>query len=265
MLLLALGACTNLTAVSDFARLGSNVTASAAAIDGYPAAASEQARMAPAATAAARKEQAAKAVDQTKVADLGMQTLSLYLSTLARLADGKLVNVQSSAPGIGASLTSLARMNATVADPATAVINLLLAAPLDAWRRKAVANLIDQANQPVQKLGTALADFARVTAFTYDQDISQANIYYRNLGARSHDPEVREMLDEWRVLHIADYARARDQAKAAEAVLRKIVQGQAELQAHRNRLTGAELKALLTQYVDEIATAARLLTLPSPF
>lgn len=263
LLMLALGACTNLTAVSDFAKLGSNVTASSAAIDSYPTAASEQARMAPVATSAARKAQAAKAVDQTKAADLGMQTLSLYLSTLAQLADDKLVDVQASATGIGGSLKTLGVLNAAVAEPASAVIDLLVTAPLDAWRRQAVANLIEQANQPVQKLGTALADFAKVTALTYDQDIAQANIYYRGLGARSHDPAIRALLDEWRMAHTADYAKTRDQALAAETALRKIVQGQAELQAHKNALTGAELKALLAQYQGEILTAAKLLPFPS--
>jgi hypothetical protein len=261
--LIALGACTNLSAVSDFAKTGSKVTSSSVAIDSYPSAARELARMAPAQETDTREAQARKAVEQTKVADLGLKTLSLYLSTLSQLADDKLVNVQSSASSIGASLKSLGAVKTSVSDPATAVIDLLLKAPLDAWRRAAVGNLIDAANEPVQKLANGLADFAAVTAQAYDRAISQADIYYRNLGAKSRDPVIREMLEEWRAMHTTDYAKERDQAAAAEVVLRKIAQAQADLSAHKNELSGEELKALLSEYKDDITKAAKLIPLPT--
>lgn len=261
--LLAVAGCANLTAVSNFAKLGSDVTSSTAAMDTYPAAVQEQARMASPAELAARKTQAAGATDETRVADLGMKTLSLYLATLSQLADNTLIAVKPAASSIDASLKSLHAIKASIADPATSLITLLLTAPLDVWRREAVGNLIDRANQPVQSLGNALADFARATALIYDQDISSADIYYRNLGAKTNDAAVRELLDEWRLRQIADYAKARDQAKAAEVTLRKIVQAQAELQAHRNDLSSDALKALLTQYQDDIFKAAQLLPLHS--
>jgi hypothetical protein len=257
-LLLILGACTNLTAVSNFATLGSSVTSSTAAIDSYPKATQESARMAPPADAATRQQQAAQAPGETEVADLGMKTLSLYFSTLARLSDGKLVDVTSSASSIGTSLKSLSVVDATISSPATSLITLLLTAPLDTWRNEAVAHLINNANQSVQTLGIALANFADTTANMYDTDISQADIFYRGLGASSHDPAIREMLDEWRVQNINSYTAARDQASAAATSLRKLVQGQADLKAHKDELTSAELKALLTQCETDILSAAKL-------
>jgi hypothetical protein len=260
--LLALGGCVNLSAVSDFAKLGSDVTSSSAAIDSYPDAARALVRTASPGTIAARRRQAAKAVEETKVADLGMKTLSLYLSTLAKLADDKAADIKSSTSSIAASLKSLNLVRPGISGPATVLIDLI-GGSLDAWRRQAVSNLIDAANTDVQKLGLALADFAHETAQTYERATLQTNAYYDDMHEKTPDPAVQEMLDEWRAQHIADYRKARDQASAAETVLRKIVQGQADLQAHKNDLTGDELKTLLGQYEADITAAAKLLPFSS--
>jgi hypothetical protein len=260
--LVTIASCANLTAVSDFAKLSSDVTANTPAIVSYPTAAREMARMSPPAERALRNQQAKEAADQTQVAALGLKTLSLYFSTLSKLADNNTVNVKSAASSISSSLQSFGAIKPSIADPATAIITLLLTAPLDAWRRQAVANLIDRANEPVQRLARDLANFAKGVAQAYDRDISQANIYYTGLGARSSDPGVRAMLDEYRIAHIAEYSKARDQALAAETALRKIEQAHADLQAHKSDLNGAELKALLAMYGDDLKQAAKLFPLP---
>jgi len=257
-LLLLLGACTNLTAVSTFATLGSNATSNTTAIDSHLPAAQERARMASPERIVERKQQAIQAADQVKVADLGMKTLSLYFAVLAQLSSDKTIDVKSSAASIAGSLKSLGVIEPTISAPATSLITLLLTVPLDVWRQEASAKLIDGANEYVLKLGVALKDFAENTANVYDLDISQANVYYRDLATRSTDPAIRVMLDEWRVQHIMTYAKARDQAKVLAQALTQIVQGQSDLYDKRTELTGAELRRLLARYQDDIFSAAKL-------
>ena len=61
-------------------------------------------------------------------------------------------------------------------------------------------------------------------------------------------------------MHIAAYEKARDQAKAAQAALLKIVQAQRTLEDHKNDLTGAQLKVLLTRYESYIRGVTALLS-----
>lgn len=262
LVLVATAGCANLTAVRDFSKLTSEVTASTPAIQSYPAATRELARLAPADERAKRNDEARAAVDQTKVAELGLRTLSLYFAALAKLADDSTINMPSSS--IGNSLQSLGAINTSMVTPTNALINLLTKAALDGWRRRAIATLIEDANDSVKALAEQLADFAKGVAETYRSDISQANIYYRNLEARSGDPAVRAVLDEYRIARVDDYSKARDRALAAETALRKIREAQAKLFEHRADLSGAELKGLLGMYGDDIKQAAKFLPLPFP-
>jgi hypothetical protein len=251
-------ACADLTAVSDFAKLSSNVTASTSAISSYPEAAAELARMAPPASKQRTQTEADRAAAETKVAQLGLKTLSLYFATLAALADDKTVDVKSSASSIAGSLKTLGAIKPSIVDPATALITILLTAPLDAWRRSAVANLIDRANIPVQTLSRDLANFARIVALKYHEDRLQANIYYESLAKRSSDPAVRAMLKEWDQLHVTHYQQLEDQATAAQEALQAIEQAHADLQARKSKLSSSEVKALLAKYADDIFKASSL-------
>jgi len=215
--------------------------------------------MASSAHLSAEKVNAAKAADEIKVIDIGMQTLSLYLSTVAKLADDKSVDVSSSASSIGSSLKKLGPVHSDASAPANSVINLLLSAPLDVWRRESVSKLIDSANEPVQRLGMALAKFALTTALQYRTLIHESNIYYSSLESDANRQD-REMLEEWHALHIADYEKAREQAQAAQTALQKIVEGQAALEAQKDKLTGAELRLHLTSYQSEVLGAMKLLS-----
>jgi hypothetical protein len=258
--LLATAGCANLTAVRDFSKLTSEVTASTPAIQSYPAAMREMARLAPPNERATRNAEARAAVDETKVAELGLKTLSLYFAALAKLADDSTISAPSS--NIGNSLQSLGAIKQDMAAPTNAIVNLLTKAALDGWRRQAVAKLIEGANESVSVLAEQLANFAKSVAQVYDRDISEAEVYYSMWQARSADPGVRAILDEYRVARIADYARSRDVALAAEVALRRIRQAQADLYAHRSDLNGAELKGLLATYGDDIKQAAKILPLP---
>jgi len=256
--MLSLGACANLSSVTEFANLSSSVTSSTGALDSYTSAASELARMASPANLAQEQAQAAKALDQIKVADLGMQTLSLYLSTVAKLADDKSVNVSSLASSIASSLNKLGAVHSAVSAPASSLVDLLISAPLDVWRREAVGKLIDKSNASVLQLGNALASLGTLTADQYSLAILQANIHYGQLEVNANRQD-REMLKEWRHLHVEAYEKAREQATAARTALLRIVKGQAALAAHKDELTGAELKALLSRYESDILGITNLL------
>jgi hypothetical protein len=260
-LALGLSACANLSAVSDFTKLSSDVTANTAAIDSYPEAAQEIARMAPPSRKAERDQEAQAAKGVTEVADLGLKSLSLYFSTLSKLADDKTVDVKSSATSIGASLKTLGAVKASMADPATALITLLLTIPLDAYRRSAIAKLIEGANEPVQQLAEGLATFAGGVASEYQSVSLEANTFYANLHNQTSDRAAQEMLEEWRRAHVGRYSQLRSQALAAETAFRNIKKGQAALYEHKSDLSGPEIKALLAKYADEIFKASSLLPL----
>jgi hypothetical protein len=258
-LMLLLAGCANLTSVAEFAKLSSDVTSNTAALDAYPNATAEGMRIAPPTQKAAIADLNERAADRTKLARKGMKALSLYMETLSKLADDKLVDVKTPAKSIASSLQTLSVVDKAMADPATALIRLLLTVPLDAWRRNAVSNLIEQGNEPVQALATSLANFANQVAAQYRIDAQYADRFYVDLQQRSSDPAAKEGAKEWLRYHVANFRKGRDQALAAETVLRKIVQAQADLYAHRDRLNGAELKALLATYGEDIFSAAKFL------
>lgn len=256
---LTLGACTDLSAIGEFAKLSSDVTANTTVLGTYPAATKEAVRTALPGTKADAIARDEKAPSRAKLAQEGMKTLSLYMATLAALADPKLINPAGSAKKIEGSLQSLSIVDKSMADPATAVIKLIIGIPLDARRRQALSDLIHKANNDVQTLGNKLADFADEVALRYRNNSNTAESFYNRLKAQSADPAAREMTDEWRDYHMALNRKRRADAEAAAAVLRKIVQAQADLNAHVDDANLTTLKASLAVYAQDILTAAKFL------
>jgi hypothetical protein len=256
---LSLVGCADLSAIGDFAKMSSDVTANTTVMDTYPLATKEGVRTASPAGRADAIARDAKAAGRAKLAQQGMKTLSLYMTTLAALADAKLLDPATPAKSIEASLQSLSLVDKSMADPATAVIKLLIGIPLDAWRRSTLSDLIHKANEPVQTLGNKLADFAAEISLQYQSDINTAEGFYNRLQNQTNDPAAREMAKEWYAYRVEVYSKGRDQADAAEKVLRKIVQAQADLNAHVDDASLTTLKALLGSYAQDIFTASKFL------
>ncbi|MGH7119282.1 MAG: hypothetical protein ACREFP_09910 [Acetobacteraceae bacterium] len=258
-LLLATAGCVDLSAVSGFTKLGSSITENTAAVDSYPDAVKYAAQFNPELQAKERLAAELPAADtQTKSADLGMKTLSLYLSTVSSLADDKTVDVSASTTSIGNSLKGLGVLKTATQKPATDLITLLAGGALDLWRRQAVANLIVKANPSVQELCAALAQFARLTAERYQIDAHEVATYYGNLGLHQ-TPAVQEMLGEWRDEHVAGFTKASAAATAAAKAFTVIAQGHAALVAHAGELSSKELRAIIAKYQDQLSSAARLI------
>lgn len=256
---LVLGACTDLSAVGDFAKLSSDVTASTPVFDNYPANTAEALRVSTPQDRATLTGFQQNAVARAELAQAGMKTLSLYMATLAALSDGKLVDFSTQAKSIEGSLQKLSLIKPELADPATALIKLILKVPLDAYRRHAVSTLVHDSNKSVVALSFALADFADHVATISEGAARDAGQFYTTLAQQTSDRSVREMAVEWRTYHRLNYAKTQAQAKAADKILRKIADAHNELDKNIDKLSTAQLKALLSDYGQDIFAAAKFL------
>ena len=253
---LAVCGCADLTEVTKFADKGSTALGKTQLPELETTLLAERARIQPPqAGDAGLADDRAKA----KLISSCVDALTAYFKTLGRLADNKLVDVKDSTSKIGAALQSSGVVSSAAAGPASALIKVLAEAPLDAWRRQAVARLIERANDPVIALAHSLSDYAQAVADQYATiRLVERNHYGALLTDRS-EPATRAVVEEIRDNRVADADAGRAKALAAKAVFDQIAKDQQGLYDRRGSIGHAELDAILQQYQDDLDKASALL------
>ena len=117
------------------------------------------------------QQQFSSAPQEAKIANAGLKALSLYLTVLGSLSSNSLINVSSSATSINNSLESLHVESSADVTAGTKLLQLLVSAPLDAYRNAAVGTLIKRANDSVMTLCGDLATEANAIAVAWGSDI----------------------------------------------------------------------------------------------
>ncbi|HEV2676008.1 MAG TPA: hypothetical protein VGV37_15910 [Aliidongia sp.] len=260
--------CTDLASVADFARCGADATGASDVFDGYVAAEANAVRLAYPPTDhptpdEIRGRQAAVALDRKAPAlaagnQAALDTLSLYLTVLGKLASDGLIDVKDQANSIGASLNALGATSAASVVPAGNLVQFLVSAPLDAWRNRAVGNLIQGANRDVLLLCADLSTDARAVAAAWGSDIQAARSYYARIPGPASDIRGSMLMMALANQEATGFAANQQKAKALGAALDKVCSGQKLLYENVDKLDLAYVTATLNGYSAEIQNAAKV-------
>jgi hypothetical protein len=131
----------------------------------------------------------------------------------------------------------------------------MLSAAAQAYQAKEVANIVEQANDPLQKiLQGELRDIV-ARDFVRDLDIEKTSIdgYYNNvLRKGSPSPAAIEALTEWKEVRLEQNAERVRAVTAYLVVLDKVARGHQELYDNRNKLDAQALTKDLFSLVTEL-------------
>lgn len=268
---LLLAGCVDLSAVSNFAKTSSQITASEPVISGWSASFDEahQVALSPelrhVVPHQARTLEVARAQAQkyAPMAQKAAQTLALYMQALAQLSDSKLPNLSSQATMLDASLQALKieKTNGAGLEAKGAAGSLLqlLSIPIDFWRQYTVRELILRADNDVQ----ILAEFLSVTADTVETAEAAAGQtvarYYQVSARSTHDAGVRALLRNVLWEHQAAMTASRAKAHQAAQAFATIGKDHAALARNANRLSGVAVQSTLATDAPLLQAALKVL------
>jgi len=266
---LLISGCTNLTAVSNFAASGAAATNATDVFAGYADAEQVAVRFAypptntPSPLQIQNRENARQLAGQAEnfagIDEAGLKALSLYLTTLSKLSSNTAINVSDSATSIGTSLTKLHAIPSADTTATQKLITLLISAPLDAWRNKAVGNLILSANGDVMTLCTDLSLSAKSIAETWNSDIYLVNVYYASVPGPADDIRGSILMMSLASQQTEIFLQNQQKAQALADALDNVCKGQATLVKNVNSLDATTIEGILTGYQAEISAAAQII------
>jgi hypothetical protein len=246
-----LAGCVDLTAVSDFAKESSIITANKSMLDDT-AAQTEAHLYAPNNFA----DPTSKAfTDRLAITNKALAALNGYMSVLAQLSASGVANVSSDYSTIGSGLKSLGVTDPSVQpaiNAASALTNIVLAAILS----KDVKMLITSAAQPVDQITAYLVDQAQTTSNTYNQAIAVNNRYWGELTQQTKGDArvcrtaalckaIYVLVNRAHATDVADLTAKAAAADAAVTAFKKIQTDNAALVANVNELDAKSLIAIL--------------------
>lgn len=249
--LLALAACTDLSAVRDFSRLAAGTADYRGLVERY---ATYGDRL------AFYRERPVEVGNRAEQRDglIALHTaLTGYMAALGDLADDATVSVSTAPLAEAAQKAGL--FDAAMRPRVQALGDIVARAVTARWRQHELRRMIEAGNAPVQDITARLIRFAeglaaedaeerQIAAFTYDLTIRRAS-----------DPAGIRALREWRMQRLAEIdarAAARDGFIAA---MRRIGEGHQTLHDNRDRLSAEETLRQIRAVNSQLRTIGRLL------
>ncbi len=261
-LVLLIGACTDLSAVRDFARSSSAVSTNDPVIASWPTSYDAARRLAavpgmPRDLGPALNAAAEGAKKDVPLALQAAKALGLYFDVLIKLADDKLPDVSSQAATINADVAKLAPGNATAMN-ATAGLLDVVGVALDAWRKIAIRDLVIHSNADIQEITRFLATTSLEVQKADKFAKGVTDQYWETEGARSHDAGVRGLVLKQERIDDADYDTRIAQATAGAAAFTKIGADHAVLAKNADRLSAAEVQDTLSNDLPTLLNALKV-------
>lgn len=265
LLMLVPSACTNLSAVRDFAKTSSAVSANEPVISGWPhvydtakmmAASPQVSKVAPDIESRLKSEAKAANADISLALEAG-KTLSLYMNVLDALADNSLPDVSEQATSISSSLDTLGVVNDNTKS-ATGALLKVIGISMNAWREQAIGALIKKSNGDVQTISAFLAATANAVEKADKLAMRVSDQYWEATGALSKDPGVQALLLRAERQDDQIYALRLAQAEAARVAFNKIAAAHAVLAKNADSLSGDEVRNALSNDVPVLISALQI-------
>jgi hypothetical protein len=254
--------CVDLSAVRDFAKTSSAVSANEPVISGWPTNYDAAIKLAatpglPPDLKTRLQEDAAAAKQDAPLAIQAAKALSLYFDVLGKLADDKLPDVSSDATAIATAIGKLDTGD-KAAKGATSTLVDLIGVALDAWRKIAVRDLVIQSDPSIQVITAYLATVSLSVQKADKFAERVTDQYWETEGARSRDPAVQGLVLKQERTDDADYATRIAQADAAAAAFKKIGTDHALLARNASRLSAQDIQTTLSNDLPTLLNALKL-------
>ncbi len=250
----ALAACTDLSAVREWSTTSMQAAQFNEIVGTYKDTPQRLVRYDPGG-AALWQEQAQVRAQQAEALELQLDLVAEYMGSLAALSADSASDYAKDVKTLTASIGKTGQVSEATVGAAGKLAATLLNAAAQAWQKRKVAQLIEEANPPLQQIlaGELHAivdrDFRRDIAI----EASFLDRYFEDLlrvGGGS-DP-ANAALNEWFILRKQENARRAVAVDAYLGVLEKIAAGHQKLFDGRNDLDAAGLAKDLFQLAKEI-------------
>jgi hypothetical protein len=251
--------CANLTAIQQFAALSARTVEYRQLVQDYVTAPERLARYAPRAGARDGAQRAAERQAQESGLVQLQATLEAYMDALGRLAADETVGYQTEFTELSTAIAGAHFATPAQAGAATGLAELLTRAVTDGWRRRRLADVIGEANAPVQELIAGLRTIARAFALDLQTEQLASESYFETLQHSSRDRVALAALREWRDLHDERLAERRARVTTYEGALAQIAAGHQALFDDRTRLASADTLARIERYASELRVSYRML------
>jgi hypothetical protein len=245
--------CTDLSAVRDFAQISYRAADYTALVDGYAAFPGRQKQYAPEARHAAL-DQIQKDRMRQKNGLLALHTrVQEYMEALGKLAADESVNFDKEFSELETALTDSSFASEPQAAAATQLGQLLAKATTDTWRRKKIHSLIEEGNEPLQTVLTALQNIVK-GAFIEDleQETQVVNTFYAALQQDSQDRAAIQALKEWKDTHERKLKQDRKAAQAYSNTIGTMMEAHQKLYDSRDDLANKDVLSAIQGYVTQL-------------
>jgi hypothetical protein len=262
----ALAACTDLSAVNNFANMRTSLPQVKTVASQFPATLDLQLAWASSDDERTRMQaQLATRANDTKVAIAGIQALNDYMAALGALAsDAAPTQAQTDATTISNQLATLKPDGRDVITAAGSLIGKLLQSGLDAYRGKRVADVIVQYNLDLQSLTERLALFCNDVAAGYHSADTDLHTFYSpaNAKLRTRAGSFESVMLSGSELNLRQniLAGKEDAANQAAGVLRDIGQAHQKLADNASKLSAAQLQADIQTLSTDVSAATTLIS-----
>lgn len=250
--LLALAACTDLSAVRDFSRLSAGTADYRALVDRYGSFGNRLAYY---------RERPVDVGDRAAQREglLALHTaLTGYMTALGDLADDGVVSV-STAP-LAEAAQKAALFDAAMRPKVEALGNVVARAATAGWQQRELGRVIEAGNAPVQDITARLVRFAEAQGDDDAQErLAIRTAYGRILENPRSDPAARRLVFERREERLAELDARAGARNAFIAAMRKIAEGHQALHDGRDRLSTAEVQRQIRAVNNDLRTIGRAL------
>lgn len=264
LLLVVLPACVDTGAVRDFAKLSASVAATKDVAQLGPESIERSIGFALEPDQAAALNQTLEDAKRNAERTIALQRVVVeYMKAIGHLADDELIGFDSellalsdAAAGVGAF------RDEQTAQATRSIAQLIARAATDAYRRGKLAEVITQADEPLQHVLQTLITLAeRGSLGLLNDETAAAKLSYGLREAQAGDglaeppaKALRSLLSESRAEHEKAQAARREVVRAYAASLREVQAAHAMLAQDAANATGKELSAWLRPYLARIET-----------
>jgi hypothetical protein len=264
-----LGGCVNLEAVRDFAKTSAATADYQQVVSDYVESPLRRVRYAAPGAADDLKKTAARRKEQRPRLEAAQGVLVKYMAALGDAAADELPRVDSEIDGFLKALEGAkfvgdadAAIGKETASAAATVAKVLTRVVLDSWRRREVAEVVQETDGNIQVVVAGLQEIIE-NDFVQSLKSEEADVRFpfeawlaatKSFKDPAGTPPPMQILLEERLDLIA---KKRQNAESYAEVLGKIGKGHAELADKTIKLDDAELKARLKQYASDLQTLYR--------
>jgi hypothetical protein len=210
-------------------------------------------------------KESGKRTNQAEALRKILSVISDYMAALAVLSADGLVDYETDMYALTDSINNLdAGISSDTIGAVGSLTNSILEAAMKDYRAKQVKKIVEQANEPLQKI--LKGDLRQVIDRDFRRDLKiekiSINRYYNfHLQTGKPSSAAKVALGEWKELRLEQNARRLAALEAYLIVLDKVAEGHEILYQNRNKLDAKRLIKDLYKLVNEIRKQVNVLVL----